>query len=176
MADEIVAVEIREVEGFPGYGVSADGRVWTRWRRGPGSMPCLDWKERKQSTHEYGYKTVKMRCKRTVVLVHRLVLAAFEGQQPEGMECCHNDGNPANNHIDNLRWDTKSANSLDRHQHGTGNRGERHNMVKLTESQVSEIRKLASTGVYQDVIAQKFGIIQQTVSDIVRRKRWKHVA
>lgn len=51
--------------------------------------------------------------------VHSLVLQAFVGPCPEGMECCHNDGNPANNHLGNLRWDTPSANVLDQVRHGT---------------------------------------------------------
>jgi hypothetical protein len=51
--------------------------------------------------------------------IHQLVLIAFIGPCPPGMECCHNDGNPSNNHLDNLRWDTRSANNLDRIRHGT---------------------------------------------------------
>lgn len=51
--------------------------------------------------------------------IHTLVLRAFAGPPPPGMEGCHWDGNPANNHLDNLRWDTRSANTLDRVRHGT---------------------------------------------------------
>jgi len=51
--------------------------------------------------------------------VHRLVLAAFVGPRPDGMEACHNDGDPKNNVVGNLRWDTKSANARDRRRHGT---------------------------------------------------------
>jgi len=51
--------------------------------------------------------------------IHRLVLLAFVGEPPDGMECCHNDGNPSNNALSNLRWDTKSANQRDRLAHGT---------------------------------------------------------
>lgn len=51
--------------------------------------------------------------------VHRLVLEAFVGPYPEGMECCHADGDPTNNHLDNLRWDTRSANSHDSVKHGS---------------------------------------------------------
>lgn len=51
--------------------------------------------------------------------VHVLVLLAFVGPRPEGMLGCHNDGNPANNHLSNLRWDTPSSNSRDTVKHGT---------------------------------------------------------
>lgn len=58
--------------------------------------------------------------------IHRLVLFAFVGEPEVGMECCHNDGDPANNALTNLRWDTPSANSYDTVRHG------RHHLANLT--------------------------------------------
>lgn len=58
-----------------------------------------------------GRPTVGLRGK--IRRVCRLVLLAFVGPAPEGMECCHNDGNPGNNRLENLRWDTRSSNTLD---------------------------------------------------------------
>lgn len=52
-------------------------------------------------------------------LVHRLVLEAFVGPCPDGMEGCHNDGDPTNNRLENLRWDTRSGNIHDAIKHGT---------------------------------------------------------
>ncbi|SKF61468.1 NUMOD4 motif [Mycobacteroides abscessus subsp. abscessus] len=52
-------------------------------------------------------------------LVHRLVLEAFVGPAPEGMVTCHNNGDPSDNRIENLRWDTQSANQFDSVRHGT---------------------------------------------------------
>lgn len=71
-------------------------------------------------TTRAGHKRVKLcrEAKEDRFWVHRLVLETFRGPRPDGMEGCHNDGNPANNHIDNLRWDTKSSNALDRRRHG----------------------------------------------------------
>ena len=51
-------------------------------------------------------------------LVHRLVLEAFVGPCPEGMEACHGDGDTTNNAVTNLRWDTPSENSYDTVRHG----------------------------------------------------------
>jgi hypothetical protein len=51
--------------------------------------------------------------------VHTLVLTAFVGPRPDGMECCHNDGDCTNNHLSNLRWDTPSENAFDKVRHGT---------------------------------------------------------
>lgn len=51
-------------------------------------------------------------------LVHRIVLQSFVGPCPDGMEGCHNDGDPQNNWLSNLRWDTSSENNLDTVRHG----------------------------------------------------------
>lgn len=50
--------------------------------------------------------------------VHWLVLEAFVGPRPEGAMGLHWDDDPANNHIDNLRWGTRSENSLDSVRNG----------------------------------------------------------
>ena len=60
-------------------------------------------------------------------LVHHLVLAAFVGPCPDGLEGCHDNGNPSDNTPGNLRWDTRSSNVLDSVKHGT------HNHASLTE-------------------------------------------
>lgn len=56
---------------------------------------------------------------RTKRFVHHLVLEAFVGPRPEGMECCHDDDDPANNRLENLRWDTHSSNLNDRIKNGS---------------------------------------------------------
>lgn len=50
--------------------------------------------------------------------VHQLVMEAFAGPRPDGMEVCHNDGDPTNNHLFNLRYDTQSENARDVVRHG----------------------------------------------------------
>jgi len=57
--------------------------------------------------------------KRRNLLTHRLVLESFAGPCPPAHEGCHNDGNPGNNAIENLRWDTRSANQRDAVKHGS---------------------------------------------------------
>lgn len=52
-------------------------------------------------------------------LVHRLVLEAFIGRAPEGTEGCHWNDDPTDNRLENLRWDTRSANQLDSVRNGT---------------------------------------------------------
>lgn len=52
-------------------------------------------------------------------VIHRLVLWAFVGPAPAGLEALHGDGDPTNNALTNLRWGTRSENSLDQVAHGT---------------------------------------------------------
>jgi hypothetical protein len=105
--------------------------------------------------------------------VARLVLEAFVGLCPEGMEACHNDGNPTNNRVPNLRWDTRTNNQRDRIKHGTDSRGEKHPQHKLTELQVLKIRSCVNET--QSDVAREFGISQSEVSVIKNNKRWKFV-
>lgn len=50
--------------------------------------------------------------------LHVAILRAFEGEAPAGHEGCHNDGDPSNNVLSNLRWGTHSSNGLDVAKHG----------------------------------------------------------
>lgn len=50
--------------------------------------------------------------------MHQLVLAAFVGPCPPGMEGCHNNGDKSDYTVGNLRWDTRSENAFDRVRHG----------------------------------------------------------
>lgn len=51
--------------------------------------------------------------------VHSLVALAFIGPRPHGYEVCHNNGNPLDNRVDNLRYGTSADNKLDQVRHGT---------------------------------------------------------
>lgn len=108
------------VVGYEGlYDISDLGRVRSlRHRWGPRPTPRL----LKLQAHPSGHLIVHLYRepgKSKTLKVHHLVLAAFIGPCPPGMEGCHNDGNPANNESQNLRWDTRAANIQDAIRHGT---------------------------------------------------------
>lgn len=74
------------------------------------------------------------------------------------------------------RWNTPSANQMDKVAHGTHNRGVRHNMVKLTEAAVLSIRAEYRRGrVRQQDLADKHEVSVATISMIVNRKVWAHL-
>lgn len=76
-------------------------------------------RKRKRTGHTAVHLYRDGRETRAVMLVHRAVMEAFKGLCPPGLECCHNDGDATNNHVDNLRWDTHKANGEDAVRHRT---------------------------------------------------------
>lgn len=105
--------------------------------------------------------------------VHRLVLEAFVGPCPEGMECCHfPDRDPSNNKLENLRWDTSKANSKDMLVHGTRMVGEYHPCSKLNKEAISDILKRLELGEKQSDLACEYGVSSAAIIDIRKRITW----
>ncbi len=91
--------------------------------------------------------------------VHHLVCDAFLGPRPKDFEVCHNDGNRLNNCLENLRYDTRSANAMDRHKHGTFKvlKGIYAPSSKLTIRQVKYIRKIGDK-ISARALAKRYGV------------------
>ncbi len=126
-----------------------------------------------------GYFRVKL-CvngKQDTRKIHRLVLETFIGPCPDNCECCHMDGNSKNNHIENLRWDTRSNNMIDSVKHGThvDNSGSNSSSAKLTESDVLTIRRLLEKGASLSELGKRFRVDFTTISMVKRRKTWKYI-
>jgi hypothetical protein len=110
------------ITSWPGYEVSDHGRVRSMDHRTVTSRGARNYKGRvlSQTVLPLGYHAVSARVAdgEKKFRVHVLVLEAFVGPRPAGMDGCHNDGNPANNNLSNLRWDTRAANMADMKRHG----------------------------------------------------------
>ena len=113
----------KEIPGTKGmYDVSSAGRVLSRHKRGritkDGFLkPCFHKNGTRSDGSRRGYYNVHL-CipgQRTPVKrrVDHLVLEAFYGPRPKGLESCHWDDDSSNNHLSNLRWDTRLANRFD---------------------------------------------------------------
>lgn len=101
-------------------------------------------------------------------LVHRLVLETFVGPCPQGMECLHRDGNPANNCLDNLHWGTRHENRADIRRHAQMYR-RRQGSTWLAEDTIRSIkRELAGRQVTQRMLAAKYGVHVNTINNINR--------
>lgn len=117
------------VVGYEGYyEVSDRGRVRSldRWVEGPNRWGATSRYYRlgqmlKPVTLPAGYRFVGLSRAGHVRrrAIHTLVLQAFVGPRLDGTEACHGNGNPADNNLINLRWDTRRENILDAVRHGT---------------------------------------------------------
>jgi hypothetical protein len=162
------------IKDFPGYAVSRDGKVWSCRKKGYGGGFTDSWRELKPDDLARGHLNVALvlNGKRHRRMVHRLVLETFHSPCPDGMEACHNDGVPTNNHIDNLRWDTHSGNLADRIKHGTMTRGENNKGSKLTEEQVRRIRRDRKSGWSLNRLAERENIGITTVCAVTTGQNW----
>lgn len=169
-----MAEQWKSVVGYEGmYEVSDLGRVRSLSYRRTGNVKLMAG-----SIGRNGYHQVPLYrgAERTPKYVHRLVLEAFVGPCPEGMEACHGNGIRADNRLENLRWDALAKNQHDRVRHGTHSRGERSPTAKLSAGAVERIHDLKRTGCKQAAIARWLSVSPMTVSLILRRKRWAHLA
>lgn len=94
----------RSIRYKDGRVISCKGRILRPGRYGKhGHLHVSLWENNKQK----------------IVKVHHAVLLAFRGLRVRNTEACHRDGDPSNNRLVNLRWDTRSSNNLDKRKHGT---------------------------------------------------------
>ena len=170
------------VPGYPGiYDASSFGRVM--------SLPRLVHHKRghiqnapsvilSQSIGSHGYPTVTLSSggivkKRTV---HSVIAETFIGPRPQGFETRHLDGNRQNCRAINLVYGSHEQNQADRITHGTDVRGQNNPMSKLRADQVQSIRAQAASGAELHGLARDHCVAWATVSDIVHRRTWSHIA
>lgn len=178
-----IATDLRPIPNLDGYAASADGSVWTELKmRGRGANRMMHksgvWRRLPAGPDKHGYRIIRVGAgvagggKSRKLYVHRLVLEAFVGPCPDGMECRHLNGDRGDCRPENLAWGTRGENQLDRADHGTSNRGEAHWRSKLNSEQVSEIKRLLSLGERGSAIARRYGVHPVTVSGIKLGRIW----
>lgn len=111
----------RPVPDAPGYEASSLGRVRSVDRvihyRDGRTYKYRGRVLRPVTNPRNGYLYVAIGKTRTVA-VHRLVLLAFIGEPPDGMECRHLNGVRTDARLDNLTWGTSRENNHDIVKHG----------------------------------------------------------
>jgi hypothetical protein len=173
MSNSDSMVEYRPIEGFPAYRVGSDGSVWSCVQH-----RAAGWYRLKFHTDKKGYARVFLVPSNRRYYVHRLVLEAFVGPCPDGMECRHfPDRNPSNNNLSNLQWGTPVENQSDTLFHGTKRLGTRATNAKLTDDLVLAIRsEYAAGGISEKSLGDKHGVSAHTVHSVLKRWTWKHVS
>lgn len=181
MTDEIE--RWRPVLGYEGrYEVSDIGRVRSverkvrfgknSWRIAPQKLIYQAVIARGNRTAKYAQVTLWVGNSAQSRKVYRLVLEAFVGRRPKGLEGCHGDGDSTNNRLDNLRWDTRKANNDDRKKHGK-TVGVKNHKAKLSEENVREILRSPEGPV---ILASRFAVTPQLIQLIRKGKVWTHLS
>ncbi len=182
MADEHYNEQWRPVVGYEGwYEVSDHGHV-KRIKAGRGARAGRIL----HPGNRHGYLHVALfqggRSTKQSAIVHRLVLAAFVGPCPAGLQVNHKNGIKTDNRAENLEYVTPKENV--RHAQkvlgiswGGGVRGEKQHSAKLTARIVQDIRhrhKLDG-GISLKQLAAEYGVGTRAIAKVINRTNWKHV-
>jgi len=144
----------KEIKGLEGrYSVNEDGNVFSH-RRGIRLKPGLAG----------GYHCVKLAGKDR--RVHRLVAEAFLPNFLDKPQVNHIDGNKQNNALSNLEMATASENATHAFKMGLSPKGENHGRAKLSNEDVTTIKRLLLKGETNISIAKKFGVGDTAISKI----------
>lgn len=155
-------MERKPIEGWPGYFVSRDGRVF-----GPNGEKAQT--PLKRTGHLY--VTIYRSGRAHKLYVARLVAAAFIGEIPNGMHVCHGPNGVTDNSVENLRIDTPAGNAADKARDGTLLYGEKAPWAKLSDADCEFIR--SCKGLYRGIqfdLADAFGVSQPRISGIINGK------
>jgi hypothetical protein len=171
--------EFRGIPGFVGYRAGSDGTIWTcKYRAGRQWKLGTEWKRMKANANKHGYMhlTLSRPGLRKNMQVHQLVMLAFNGPPPDGMNVCHENNTPGDDRLDNLRYDTRCGNLADRKKFGTEMKGDKNGRSILSAVDVRAIRSHPVFRGSRNVLALRFGVSPETIGAINKRRIWKHVA
>ena len=180
LAPVIVSEDWRPIPGHPGYEASTQGRVRSTARVVPLAGMWGPTNRKLASRiltplrHTGGYTKLTLWSKGvgSQHLTHKLVLWAFVGIRPAGLEACHLNGIKTDNRLCNLKWGSRSENQAHRELHGTGRIGKRFTQNRLSSEMVERVRSLSAL-LNNTEIARALQMPRTTVNDLVSRRTRK---
>lgn len=126
--------------------------------------------------YRYVYLSTRARPNRVFRTVHRLVLEAFSGPCPPGLEASHLNEDSTDNRASNLAWETRAENMARRRSVPSPKvRGAANGRAKMTAEQVLELRKLRAAGATYRELAARYGVAYSTARAASVGRRWTHL-
>jgi hypothetical protein len=147
-------------------------RFWEKVQQGDPDQ-CWLWTG---GRNEHGYGVINPGRKSGPPLKAHRVALTLAGQEVAGAVVRHTCDNPPCVNPNHLALGTQADNVADMHDRGRGNIGSVNGQAKLTEPLVVEIRRRAGAGEVQKRLAAEYGVSQMTISAVVNRVTWRHVA
>jgi len=125
----------------------------------------------------YGYvkRVLSKNGKNNHFTEHRLVAIAFIDNPNNKQAVNHINGIKTDNIVQNLEWCTNKENKEHAVITGiTNQKGVKHNMCKLTEEQVCEIRKIGFSQTRMS-LSKKYGVSRTHILRLIKNKGWEHI-
>jgi hypothetical protein len=171
-----------DIEGWPNYRVSDQGRIMRRSglnqdgkRRLPSKILSLNFQARNGGSYLYVGVNLGWAGNQTNKSVARLVLETFVGPCPPGKECRHLNDISTDCRLVNLTWGTRLENRQDAILNDRMARGERNGSAKLKADLIPVIRNRYIKGNRKhgsNAIARDYGVSPQTIWDVINGRTW----
>lgn len=141
------------------------------WEKVYKTEDCWLWTAAKFD-NGYGAQTIN----RKTLKAHRISWRIHNGPIPRGLCVLHKCDVPACVNPGHLFLGTPADNAKDRDRKGRQSRGIKHYKSKLTREEVREIRHKYIPIIYSTTkLAEEYGVSNDTIHKIVKRKSWKHI-
>jgi hypothetical protein len=166
----------KDIPGYEGeYQASDQGRIksLSRTVRSSNQSSSFDFTLKESilqpgKRDKCGHLSVVLHNPRKSFGVHKLVMLAFVGKPPSGCCVLHNNGNPADNRLSNLRYDTQSENIIDVFRQGRVWR-------KLSAEDAKQIKFGLHCKITCRELGKMYGVTHQTISKIKNGARFSWI-
>ena len=168
----------KPIPGYDGYEVSNLGQVRSYKKRGR-TKGCLTFKFLNLSPGKQGYTSALLINNdglRKHKRVHQLIMLAFIGPCPDGMEVCHNNDIKSDNRLDNLRYGTPAENMEDMIKNHNGiHPAKKHTVKRATRIHTKREKfiEIYNSCHSLEEVSARIGLKKKTVmEDASRLRRW----